>query len=491
LHPHPSQIERTLGVAFADVRRELELTALHPLIERRSIDFIPESERTGRLRNQARFWFLTNFQFFVIAIGFVGPSLGLSLGWTILAGTLGIGIGTVFQAFHGAQGPIMGLPQMIQSRAQFGYRGVAVPLIANLVSLVGYNITAAILIGQGCEGMWGLAGPPVGAAMLAIAAVVAVFGHDWVHGVFRLMFWVSLPLFLALSGAILAGHAGGVPHDIGRFNAAAFAAQLAAAASFNISGAPYVSDYTRYLPSGTGRGAVIGSVFVGSGLSAIWLIALGAWLATHMGAADGLVALRAAGDALAPGMGTALALASIGALVATMAMTAYSAMLTTLTLGDCFRPLRPGPRLKAAVVIGLTLLCAWPALTLRGPAVTWVNALLVVLLYALAPWTAVNLIDFFLLRRGHYRVVDLFTPKGIYGAWGARGLLSYAAGFVASLPFFVAPGLYAAPVARSLGGVDIGWLVSLVVSAGAYLLLSARFSLAREAATPTAGAPSP
>jgi hypothetical protein len=42
----------------------------------------------------------------------------------MLAGALGIMFGTIFMAFHGSQGPEMGLPQMIQSRAQFGYRGV-------------------------------------------------------------------------------------------------------------------------------------------------------------------------------------------------------------------------------------------------------------------------------------------------------------------------------------------------------------------------------
>jgi len=111
-------------------------------IERRSIDFIPERERHGRVWDQGPFWFLSNFQFYAIAIGFVGPSLGLSLGWTVLAGLIGVTIGTVFQAFHASQGAEMGLPQMIQSRAQFGYRGVIVPLLANLVSLVGYNIVA-------------------------------------------------------------------------------------------------------------------------------------------------------------------------------------------------------------------------------------------------------------------------------------------------------------------------------------------------------------
>src|ERR1044072_6782362 len=96
-------------------------------IEARSIDWVPETERHGRIWHQAPLWFLGNFQYFSIPIGFVGPTLGLSLGWTILAGILGILTGTVFMAFHAAQGPTLGLPQMIQSRAPLGYRGGAGP----------------------------------------------------------------------------------------------------------------------------------------------------------------------------------------------------------------------------------------------------------------------------------------------------------------------------------------------------------------------------
>jgi hypothetical protein len=57
------------------------------------------------------------------ATGAIGPLTGLSLPWTIVAIVGGSVFGTLFQAFHGAQGPRMGLPQMIQSRAQFGSRG--------------------------------------------------------------------------------------------------------------------------------------------------------------------------------------------------------------------------------------------------------------------------------------------------------------------------------------------------------------------------------
>src|SRR5271155_5030371 len=125
-------------------------------IESRSIDFVPEHERHGRVRDQGPFWFLSNFHFFAIAIGFVGPSLGLSLGYSGLAGALGIVIGTTFQAFHASQGAELGLPQMIQSRAQFGYRGVVVPLLAVFVSLVGYNVVATVILSEGLQTLWRL-----------------------------------------------------------------------------------------------------------------------------------------------------------------------------------------------------------------------------------------------------------------------------------------------------------------------------------------------
>ena len=54
-------------------------------IEVHSIDWIPDTERHGKTWQQSMLWFLGNFQYFTIPIGFVGPSLGLSLGWTILA----------------------------------------------------------------------------------------------------------------------------------------------------------------------------------------------------------------------------------------------------------------------------------------------------------------------------------------------------------------------------------------------------------------------
>jgi purine-cytosine permease-like protein len=106
--------------------------------------------------------------------------------------------------------------------------------------------------------------------------------------------------------------------------------------------------------------------------------------------------------------------------------------------------------------------------------------MLVIMLYLLMPWTAVNLVDYFFMRRGRYSIVDLFRVDGIYGAWGTRGLVAYAVGFVASIPFFVIPGVYTGMLAARMGGVDFGWLISGFAAAATYVLLSRRFDAGAE-----------
>src|SRR5215218_10135466 len=199
-------------------------------IEARIIDWVPETERHGRIWHQAPLWFLGNFQYFSIPIGFVGPSLGLSLGWTILAGVLGILTGTVFMAFHAAQGPTLGLPQMVQSRAQFGYRGVIVPLFATAFTYIAFNVVDSVLIASGFDGLFGWSRTVVIVAISVIAALIAIYGHDWVHLVFRTLFWISLPFYTILTIAILLGYAGGNGSAPGGFSLVAFMAQFTASA---------------------------------------------------------------------------------------------------------------------------------------------------------------------------------------------------------------------------------------------------------------------
>jgi len=457
-------------------------TRTTPLVEVRSIDWVPLDERHGKLWHQAPLWFLGNFQYFSIPIGFIGPAMGLSLGWTAVASILGIAVGTLFMAFHASQGPHMGLPQMIQSRAQFGYRGVIVPLIATLFTYLAFNIADTVLMGEGLNSTFHL-NPMLVSIVVGIGAVVlAIFGHDWVHKAFRILLYVSLPLMAIVTIGIILGHGGGHapnPAHYG-FNWVAFMAQFAAAAAYNITYAPYVSDYSRYLPSHTKVGAVIASVFFGASTAAVWLIILGAWLAIYLGANDGLAGLLQAGNNVFPFLGDVVAILSALALWATMGMNAYGGALTVLTSIDSFRPIKPTRNARVITIIALGVVWFGVSSVITSNAVNTVFTALTLMLYLLVPWTATNLIDYFLVRKGEYSIADLFTPKGIYGAWAWRGLVAFAIGFAAEIPFMVLAGVYTGPVANAMGGVDIAWLVGLVVTSIVYLIFARSLNLGRE-----------
>ena len=97
-----------------------------------------------------------------------------------------------------------------------------------------------------------------------IAALVAIFGHDLLHKSFRVLFWISLPLWIILTGGVLFGGVTGTAATAGGFTFVAFLVQFSVAASYNITYAPYVSDYSRYLPRNTKPSSIIASVFVGA-----------------------------------------------------------------------------------------------------------------------------------------------------------------------------------------------------------------------------------
>lgn len=462
----------------------------HFALESRSIDCIPDGERHARLADQGPFWFLGNFHFFTLSIGFVGPSLGLSAGWSMLAGVLGILLGTLFMALHGAQGPQLGLPQMIQSRAQFGFRGVTLALCATLLVFTGFNVVNVSLIMQGLQAVFGLPPAPTACVAVAVGALLAVCGHDLMHKAFRCALMLALPLYALATLALLSGagepavRGGPVPG----FVWSAFAAQFTIAASYNISYAPYVSDYSRYLPRHTAPRRLITAIFLGASLSGAWMIGLGAWMAQRLQAGDALVALGQIGSALFPGADRLLPALAVVAFLPVIALNTYSAALTVLTAIDSLGGPQPkhGARILAIVAISAAILAC--ALTLQGRGVALLHSFLALLLYFLVPWTAVNLVDYFLVRKGRYVIADFFTPKGIYGAWGWRGICAYLAGFAAMVPFFHVHdatdggAVFIGWAARQMGGVDFAWLPGMLVAGSLYLALARSLDLPAEEA---------
>jgi len=108
------------------------------------------------------------------------------------------------------------------------------------------------------------------------------------------------------------------------------------------------------------------------------------------------------------------------------------------------------------------------------------NNFLVLLIYFLTPWTAVNLVDFYFIRRGDYAITEIFKPNGIYGRWNWRGLVAYFAGFAVMIPFFSIGTFFVGSVAKAANGADFSIFIGLPFSAVLYYLLARRQDLSEE-----------
>src|SRR6476660_6454279 len=100
--------QSTTGATGATERR--------PAFEIRSIDYVPLNEHHGKLWHLGPLWFMSNAQIATLAVGLISITEGGNLIWSLIAIVAGTLLGTFFMAFHSAQGPQLGLPQMIQSR---------------------------------------------------------------------------------------------------------------------------------------------------------------------------------------------------------------------------------------------------------------------------------------------------------------------------------------------------------------------------------------
>ncbi len=134
-----------------------------------------------------------------------------------------------------------------------------------------------------------------------------------------------------------------------------------------------------------------------------------------------------------------------------------------LSVADCFKPQRAGAKGRLVTLLIAAVVSIAMALAASKDFVNRFADLLNILLYLFTPWTAINLVDFYWVRKCHYSVREIFNPHGIYGRWSWRGLLAYGCGFAAMIPFF-STGLYHGPVAKALGGADLAMLVGLPVS---------------------------
>jgi NCS1 family nucleobase:cation symporter-1 len=439
------------------------------LIEKRSIDYVPIAERHGKVWHLWPVWFSGDAHLATVATGVVGVALGGNLIWMAIAVMLGSAFGTFFMAFHSTQGPQLGLPQMIQSRPQFGYVGALLVWGVALIAYIGFNAFNQILAAQTVHDLYG-SNPTATVLVFAVLAVaLAVVGYDLIHLAQRLIAYVLIAALLVFTVAVIV-KARLPPEqlDLGNFRVVPFLAQFFAAASYQIAWSIYVSDYSRYLPRNVGVSASFWWTFLGGFVGGAWTMLVGTLSAALFPTLEVATALRATADQVIPGFGKPLLLCSLLGLLTITSLNCYGASLTLLSVADSLKPTRPTLAKRIVTLIFATVAASCLALASSQNFAEKFGEFLAVLLYLFTPWTAINLVDFYVVRKGHYSVREIFNPHGMYGRWSWRGLCAYGIGFAVMIPFFSTEH-FKGPIALALGGADVAMLVGLPVSAIVYI----------------------
>ena len=444
-----------------------------PIVEDRSLSRVPDDERYGDAGDLFTFWFGPNITMLAVVNGALATAAyGQPFVLAALAIVAGNLIGALVVALHSAQGARLGVPQVVQTRAQFGAWGAA--CVAACVALVSAGFLAVNLV---------LAGQSLGAlsshisvtgsivAVAAASALTAFLGYDFMHSYARVMTWLGgVVLVLAVVWILGAGHLAPGFWEAGRASAAGFVSTASLGALWQISYVPYVADYSRYLPAATSPKRAFLATYAGTSAGSILSMLLGAVIGVQSSdVIGGLTTLAHGLSILVIGVFTiCLALAS--------AINVYGGTLSLITVGQSLiprwrtLPFRPTVSIggRGALVVVITAPAALAAVAASGGFLIATTNVVQLLMYVLVPWTAINLVDYYLIRAGHYDVAEFLRPDGgRYRRvnWVACGCL--VAGIALEAPFVSTPA-YAGPMANRLGGADVSWIVCLAIIAPLY-----------------------
>jgi NCS1 family nucleobase:cation symporter-1 len=439
-------------------------------VENRTIEFIPESERYGRPRSLFFIWFASNMQITTVVTGALGVILGLSLPWALLALLIGNVVGAVFMAGHSAQGPKLGIPQMIQSRAQFGFYGAILPLILVLLMYLGFFASSGVLGGSALAAWSGM---NVNLAIILVSVVcmaLAVYGYRLIHQYERVVSVISGLGFLVLTIRLLTEHSIGSVWVSSGFSTGTFLLTIAIAATWQITYAPYVADYSRYLPRNTSIRSCFWWTYSGSVVGSVWMMGFGSAAAALAakafdGGSTGFVV------GLAPsGTSGLLYLVILLGVIAINVLNLYGAFMSTTTTVTALARFRVRSGVRLGFVAGAAVVGTVIAVAGRTNFVPNYENFILFLAYFLIPWTAINLVDFYYVRHQQFDINAIFDPNGRYGRVSWRAMIAYLLGVVVEVPF-MSTTFYTGPLVSHLGGADISWIIGLIVSSVIYFAL--------------------
>ncbi|KAF2263061.1 purine-cytosine permease [Lojkania enalia] len=236
-------------------------------VEQRGIERVPEDERNDTsLLNVGTMWLSANMVVSSFAIGLLAREL-FFLGFVdaILVCFFFNIIGVMSVCYFSTFGPRFGLRQMVLSRFYFGWYGVKLIAVFNVLACIGWSSVNCIV---GAQLIHAVNNDVPGFAGIIIIAVctllVTFFGYKIVHAY---EFWSWVPTFIVF--LIILGcfaHSGdfvNLPMGVGTSELGSCLSFGSVVYGFATGWTSYAADYTVYQPSKQSRTKIFFSVFLG------------------------------------------------------------------------------------------------------------------------------------------------------------------------------------------------------------------------------------
>ena len=304
----------------------------------------------------------------------------------------------------------------------------------------------------------------------AVITVLSIYGYWAIHRLERIFSVVAFFAFLYLTWRLFALHDVGAAFHTGGSPPGLFLLILSIAATWQITYAPYVADYSRYLPENTSIRAAFWWTYGGSVIATVWMMSLGAVAAAvagnmfHSGSSQFIVDL-------APGMGRpVISGVLVFGVIAANVLNLYGIFMSATTTLTAIRPFPVTRPVRAVMTVILSIVGTTVGILGQGDFVHNLVNFILFLSYFLIPWTAINLADFYWVRQERYDLKAIFDPAGLYGSVNWRTMIAYLVVVGAEIPF-MSTTFYTGGLVDRLGGADIAWIVGLVAAAALYVAL--------------------
>src|SRR6266702_5508531 len=460
-----------------------------------NIEPIPEADKDSTGLQQVWIWAGANIAPINWALGALGIVLKLGLWETIAVIVLGniVGCG-IFAAFT-VMGHKTGVNQMVLQRSAFGRRGAYLPSALMFLMTLGWigvntyfpvKIAVAILGQFGIGDTW-LTNFVVVTVVMVIQVLIGIYGFYAIRTFEKYTVPVTAAIMVLMS--ILAWTRPGVVNWqlTSTLPPAAHLAMItllmtAIGVGWVISWVTWASDYSRFVPRKVSSTSVFWYSYLGMFVPTVWLAILGATVASVTKDTDPAKMVSAVFGGI---MSILVLLMVLHGPIATNILNVYSAALAALSMG-----LRLS-RIALASIVGIAGYVVTVYFIFAPSFAKAFDNWMISLLLWMSPWAGVVLADFFIKRKGHIDIAELYRdPKtSAYGDINWSGIIAFLAGLLAA--WSVEDGLVAplqGPVSTGLlGGADLSWLFGIVVAGAVYLALGKLVASPSSVAASSAG----